>query len=366
LQKSLLYLPCRHHILEIIIGHVFDVSLGCSSGPDVQLFVRFKNYWSFIDVSQFETGYDDNETSYILSECQTTVGEVVKFAQTALETALPRDDYREFLELVLVFLGEKPDHGVRFMQSGAHRRARWMAKINYSLKIWMFRQQFKLTSREITGLRDVNIFVALVYTKAWFTSTNAVSAPSNDLQLLKALDSYKAIHSVISAAACKKFINHLWYISEELIGLSFFANKDDVPTATKIDLVAGLMKPVSSDVCPKRVELQPKDVQSSKLADFVTCNTRLFFERLEIAQNFLDKDPQEWNADEDYIRAKQFLSNLRVVNDVAERGVALIEQYKSILTKDEEQKQFLLQVVEDHRRRFPDSAKNTLVAELGH
>ena len=37
--------------------------------------------------------------------------------------------------------------------------------------------------------------------------------------------------------------------------------------------------------------------------------------------------------------------------------MALIEEYNSILTKDEEQKQFLLQVVEDHRERFPDSAQ---------
>jgi len=57
-----------------------------------------------------------------------------------------------------------------------------MAKIIYSLKIWMFRQQFTITPREIKGLRDVNIFVALVYTKFWFKSHKAVSAPSNDLQ----------------------------------------------------------------------------------------------------------------------------------------------------------------------------------------
>ena len=50
LKRSLLYLPCRHHILEIIIGNVFDMSLGYSSGPDIQLFVRFKKYWSQISV----------------------------------------------------------------------------------------------------------------------------------------------------------------------------------------------------------------------------------------------------------------------------------------------------------------------------
>jgi len=42
LKRLLLYLPYRHHILEIIIGNVFDMSLDYSIGPDIQLFVRFK------------------------------------------------------------------------------------------------------------------------------------------------------------------------------------------------------------------------------------------------------------------------------------------------------------------------------------
>ena len=67
-----------------------------------------------------------------------------------------------------------------------------------------------------------------------------------------------------------------------------------------------------------------------------------------------------------YSNAKGFLSKLKVVNDLSESGVALIEGYNSILTKDDEQKQFLLQVVEDHRERFPDPVKSTLVAGLGH
>ena len=42
----------------------------------------------------------------------------------------------------------------------------------------------------------------------------------------------------------------------------------------------------------------------------------------------------------------------RVVNDQAERGVALIEEFSGHLTKDEEQLQFLLQVVQEHRRAY--------------
>lgn len=361
LGKSLLYLPCRHHIHEIIIGHVFDVCHGCSSGPDVQLFARFKKHWSLIDKQQYEVGHDDEETKHILSGCQETVDEVKSFAKQVLQSVLPRDDYRECLELVLIFLGETPDRGVHFLQPGAHHRARWMAKMIYSLKMWMFKRQFKMTTREVKGLRDLNIFVALVYTKAWFRATNAVTAPSNDLDLIKALLKYQQVNATVSSAAMKKLFNHFWYLSDEAVALSFFAS--DVSSKSKRDMVAALSKPGSSNTS-KRAKLQKQDIEGSQLADFVNGSTLHFFERFNIDKSFLQKDPDEWQHDADYSRAKEFLTHLTVVNDLAERGVALMEQYNSILTKDEEQKQFLLQVIEEHRRRFPDSTKRTLMAGL--
>jgi len=49
-----------------------------------------------------------------------------------------------------------------------------------------------------------------------------------------------------------------------------------------------------------------------------------------------------------------------VVNDSAERGIALIEKYNQSLMKDEEQKQFLLHFVQSHRQQFPSSSKAEL------
>ena len=54
------------------------------------------------------------------------------------------------------------------------------------------------------------------------------------------------------------------------------------------------------------------------------------------------------------------VKRLKVVNDNAERGVALVQAYNRLLTKDEEQQQFLLQVVSEHRRVYPDIHKETL------
>lgn len=56
----------------------------------------------------------------------------------------------------------------------------------------------------------------------------------------------------------------------------------------------------------------------------------------------------------------KIFTDLKVVNDIAERALALIEQYNDSLTKNEEQKQYLLQVVQKHRKAFPNCHKKNL------
>ena len=54
------------------------------------------------------------------------------------------------------------------------------------------------------------------------------------------------------------------------------------------------------------------------------------------------------------------ISQLKVVNDLAERSIKLMSDYSTIITNDEEQKQCLLQTVEDQRKKYPDGRKQTL------
>jgi len=52
------------------------------------------------------------------------------------------------------------------------------------------------------------------------------------------------------------------------------------------------------------------------------------------------------------------------VNNAAESGIKSIEEYNKKLSTDEDQKQYILQVVSNYRKKFPDYRKKTLVAEL--
>ena len=65
------------------------------------------------------------------------------------------------------------------------------------------------------------------------------------------------------------------------------------------------------------------------------------------------------------MEAEAVVRELRMVNDTAEGGVALVQLYNALLTKYEEQMQFALHVVKEHHRLFPDSNKSTIVQGLG-
>src|SRR6218665_3158433 len=53
-DKRLLFLLCRHHILEIISTAAFDLFFK-SSGPQIAIFSRFNEQWKFIDTTKFRT-----------------------------------------------------------------------------------------------------------------------------------------------------------------------------------------------------------------------------------------------------------------------------------------------------------------------
>jgi len=105
------------------------------------------------------------------------------------------------------------------------------------------------------------------------------------------------------------------------------------------------------------VDLAAKEILDNKtVANFVTTTLRQIFEGFNVNLDFLAKDPSEWENDDSFQSAHQVLSKVAAVNDFAERRVSLIQDYNQILTKDEEQRQFLLQVVEFQWRHFPAGA----------
>lgn len=105
-------------------------------------------------------------------------------------------------------------------------------------------------------------------------------------------------------------------------------------------------------------------LQHEEIDYFINNETIEFFDRFKLSKEFLDLDPSQWASDKEYMKNKEIMSNLRVVNDVAERAVKLVTDYNTCLTKNEEQKQFLFQVVAEYKRSTPDSKKGTMIKKF--
>ena len=144
----------------------------------------------------------------------------------------------------------------------------------------------------------------------------------------------------------------LWYLSESLVPLAFF--DESLSLGTKRAMIEALSSNEGSEDLTKRAAVDLKaDLSQKTLADFVTKSSRTFFVIMGIDDGFLKTDPEEWQDDPRYGVAAGKVSGIRVLNDFAERAVALMEDYNLTLTKDEEQTQYILQVVETHRERSP-------------
>src|SRR6218665_3843428 len=135
---------------------------------------------------------------------------LLEFFAAQLAMAQPRDDYTELIELSMIFLGQAPPRVIHFQAPGPMHHAHWMSTVLYSLKIWMFCGEFKLTAKEESNLREICLFCVLIYIKAWITAAMPMAAPKNDLQILRALLKQENRHPAISKATSEKLANHLW------------------------------------------------------------------------------------------------------------------------------------------------------------
>jgi len=176
----------------------------------------------------------------------------------------PRDDYRELLQLALLFLGEVlPVTEGHIHAPGAFH--------------------------EFSGLRDFNVFVLKIYLESWYTAACAATAPQNNFILLRKLQKYKTTNKRIAVPANQSFSRHLWYVSETLLGQSFFDST--VPVAMKRAMVSALDMDGEFDLpsrCfviePCNVELETDQLCSKELSDIVSSNTGKLF----VAAGFTD------------------------------------------------------------------------------
>lgn len=146
LGRKIMFLACRHHIFELVLHSVFKESqFVVISGPDIQIFKKFKEIWSEIEIDKYSCW---NEDDFVVNVLNSSVDEILQYAKQKIIQKHPRDDYLEFLELIIIFLGGVPPHGNLFRQPGAYHLARYMGEEIYCLKIYLFKKQFTISKKK--------------------------------------------------------------------------------------------------------------------------------------------------------------------------------------------------------------------------
>lgn len=354
---DLLRLPCRKHINEVILRAVFELKMGKSSAPEVPVYERFAAAWKTIDKKSFKPGHLDAIVDAQISD-EVRV-EMTTFCRQQLNQFQPRRDYKELLELALMFLGSADENFV-VRPCGPTSHARFMAKVIYSLKIFIFRDQFNLSASQLNGIRDICIFLIHIFIKTWYVCANAISAPRNDHDFVANAIAYAQIDSAVSKEILRKISSHLWYLSPQSMGLAFFDPKISIEQKQRMVKRLDSDQPVLKFIDGRKL-LEPEDLMLYDISELVTSETKKFFERFEISLNFVEGDPSEWASSSDYMKGYEICKNLFVVNDTAERGVKFMQDYNRGNTLDEQENQFLLQVVESYRKKYPTCTKSCLV-----
>ena len=373
LDRPLLWLACRHHVGERILVHAWDaIGVEVSKSPDISVFSRLKEHFESLQYNNVDN-LNHPQIPEILAEKKI---EIISLCEDALKTHFVRGDYKELLTLTLVYLNAKPESFKAFQRPGAFHKARWMAKMIYSFKIVLMGKEISslppgtvVGKGQLEKLETFMQFVVFCYVPWWITAPVAAAAPLNDLKLIESVNNYKKINLQISNAAHKAIGLHMWYLTQELVPLCLFDSHASTNLKTsvayailaseKVDTLqqregSGYGKPVFPKV--------PNADKDKKLSDFVGSDSRLFFKILGIDSEFLSQPVAEWNKNSNFILGENIVKNLHVVNDAAERGVKLCNDFLGA-AKSEAKLQKTLQVVENARSRLPNQRKRKMLSE---
>lgn len=362
--RYLLHLACRLHVSEILLSAGFGATVEKAKdadGPKIPIFEQFsRQYFSpEFNRQNYKNCCDDEFFIKLIGVEE--MEHIAAFCRTKLETVIQRNDYAELLKLTLIMVS--PDCEFNVYAPGAYNRARFMCRVIYCIKIYLYRDQLPPKSKTMDNIRRFLLYFLKVHLRYWFNTRQAVKAPNQDLNMLKNLHDLKEILPITANAVISKLNNHLCYLSETLIALSFF--DDDVPVAEKLLMVNNLRNkdPEEHENVNRCTIPDGACVRNLRLSDFVTKRTRRFFAISRIKMDFLSIHPSRWYASLDFINGQMKAKSFSVTNDAAERSIALYQTYKDNIKKPE-QERHLLQVAEKRRRECKTLRKQDVINSL--
>ena len=181
--------------------------------------------------------------------------------------------------------------------------------------------------------------------------------PVNDLQLHHELLRYRTVDCEVADAALAVMNRHLWYLRPQTVVLSLCSEKLSAAEKEEMAIkLSGLEE--TDDYSNDDMVIQ----HATRLSDLIDERSWMLFKEHNVCGTaWLTSPAEEWEKDEEFIKLKEFSRSLKVTNDVAERGIKLMSDFIGSVTKDEQQLQDVMQLVEKHRKQIKSFSKSALM-----
>lgn len=353
LNKPLLRLMCRHHILEIIIKDVYN-HLFTSDTPNNIFYLMLRGIWAELRENDFsfEPFNEDNFFEDMDLEAYEAFVEMKNMATTDLishsRSKHVRDDYKEVTLLALKFLGKDQittkKNQVKFRTLINPSNARFMASIIQGIECFLFRGSLEWDTQDLLQLKKnikrFAMFASLIYIRYWNRCSILFDAPINDLSFLQEIQKYQLIDSSVAEVAMSALTRHLYYLSEELAPLSLFSekvsNREKNRISEKLRLAQDDMIPTrkhngndpSNHIALSEIIM---DWNTKSVADLIGERSNFFLDAMNLPRSFLTSDASEWSQNRDFLIAREtVMKSLICINDGSER---VISNCKSKLSK---------------------------------
>ena len=333
--------------------------------------IFFIDSWNKLIISVIEQIQIDRRTQGLLSD-------TIAFASEMLKLDF-RDDYLEVVNLTLTLVGAYPKNlpSYAIRPPGSISHARWMAKILCELKIALFSSQLLklevITEEQAKSHKQLALFFILYYVEPWMMATLSRDAPVNDIKLRNSLNEIPShllkeypLFKPMADAMKKRFDEHLWYLSEELVTLSLFSKKIDNAVKNKCrKAMLNHYEETPGIITGKLITPLLSNSRSTLIYNLFGKESWRLLRLCGVeGKSFLEHPVSSWDEHSDYKMLENIVKNVVVVNDVAERAVLLAKTLQNKLTKNSNMKEKLVNVIPELRKICKSGRKGDLFIDI--
>ena len=247
-------------------------------------------------------------------------------------------------------------------KKGAMHEARFMADAIYLLSMELFASECFVDDRLTEQVHKMAVFIAVWHAPNFLKCSLAATAPANDLSffqdMLRLSESEDPDFARIGAQVAESVQRHTSYMKAPQVVFALFDEKAGVKERRDLaSALSAIPRLDTSPSCFKPGKLAEVPLLCSKkecvgsafctnedgdfypqktLADLVSSKSYMLFNLLHIEDlSWLDAPVGLWPCFPSFLKAREFVKNLVVVNDGAERGILLSNgMIKNILLQE--------------------------------